>query len=117
MIVNLAAGARGRRVRPSAQVYLICLFCSTRSFSETAITVVGEAVITYSEDDADSAAKRSLSRSVVHVAGRVDDSRQLADADLEAILDLFESRAVLISAHEGDRKALGAEATGATDAM
>ena len=55
--------------------------------------------------------------SVVHVGGRVDDSWKLTDAHLEAILDLLECLAILISAHKSDGQALGAETTGTSDSV
>ena len=54
----------------------------------------------------------SLSRSVVHVGGRVDNRGQLTDADLKTLLDLLERVAILVRAHERDGETLGTESAG-----
>ena len=54
----------------------------------------------------------SLSRSVVHVGGRVDNRGQLTDADLKTLLDLLERVAILVRADKRDGETLGAESAG-----
>ena len=54
----------------------------------------------------------SLSRSVVHVGGRVNNRGQLTDADLKTLLDLLERVAIFIRAHERDGETLGTESAG-----
>jgi len=54
---------------------------------------------------------------VLTVCGDINDSGELLDLDLEALLDLVEGREVLLATDEGDGEALGAEATCATDSV
>ena len=84
--------------------------CSTRSISEVTYNVgVVRGLKAISATGS--------SRSVVHVAGGVDNRGQLTDADFKAVLDLLQRLAILISAHKSDGEALGAETTGTTDAV
>lgn len=54
---------------------------------------------------------------VLTVCGDINDSGELLDLDLEALLDLVEGREVLLATDEGDGEALGAKATGATHSV
>ena len=84
--------------------------CSTRSISEVTYNVgVVRGLKAISATGS--------SRSVVHVAGGVDNRGQLTDADFKAVLDLLQRLAILISAHESDGEALGAETTGTSDTV